>query len=247
MKLLLVLFVSAIGILSASRDAGAIDAQVTLGAPPQFFTDRVAGTIPFPASAPAAMQNHVRVSVGPKCGAPPSNGRISGLILFTDIHEKGKAGIPPGNAAIQIVTVSGTRWKFNPENKTCDVAEPFNFEVIEYFDNVAGAPSRDHHITIECLISRYEAKVAVKTAILPLPAAVRPFPGWGAGYPYTNAAEKAAIRAQVNANTTANWGYHYSYDGCHTPPKTPTATKHYLRYKLSYPGGPSGAVTQTAN
>ncbi len=247
MKKFLVPIVSVAGIFLAPQIAVAIDAQVSLGAPPAFYTDAVAGTVPLPASLPAAARNHILNSIPPKCGAPPNNGHVSGLVLYTDIHEKGKVGIPAGDVAVQIVTVNGKRWKYNPANERCDIVEPFTTEILEYFDNVPGGPSRDHHITVECLKSRYDVKVSVETAILPLPPGSRPIPGWSAGFPFTTAAQRAAIRAQIKANTTAKWGYRYAYDGCHTPPMTPSRTKHYLRYRLDYPGGPSGAIVQTGN
>ena len=227
--------------------SNATDASVSIGAPPLFYTDKRANSIPFPSSAPPTMVTHIRNASGPKCQAAPSNGRLSGFVLFTDIKERNQAAIPAGNAAIQIVTVKGKRWNFNPATEACDKEEPVVVEIMEYFDNPGGGPSRDHHITVECLVSRYDVRVSVETAIIPLPANVRPFAGWRAGLPFTNAAEKAAIRSRIKANTSAKWGYRYAYDGCHTPPKTPTKTKHYMKYRLSYPGGPSGSVTTTGN
>jgi hypothetical protein len=126
---------------------------------------------------------------------------------------------------------------------------PFALVLTEYFVSPpGGGPALDHHATAECCESRYSERVSVDTALLPLPATARPpIPGFGAGYPYRTAADRAAIEAQIVANAGAQWGYRYEYDGCNNPRLTPSGTAHYLRYRLAYPGGASGAVVMTSD
>lgn len=199
--------------------------------------------IPLPASAPPGIDAHLTQKIQRECGG----GTASGKIIVVDIFQRG-GGIPAGRSAIQTVTVNGARFAMNPATGKCDRRLPYSLVLTEYFDAPAGQAARDHHATAECCESRAQEKVSVRTILAPLPAGARPpIPGFGAGYPYTTPAQRAAIEGQIRRNARVLWGYQYDYDGCNTPRMTPSGKTHHLRYRLRHVGGPFGAITITSD
>jgi hypothetical protein len=207
---------------------------------PDFFTCTPA--IPFPASTPPGARQYLQARQQRECGGGP----VSGKVLVVEISDQ--AGrVPPGLHVVQTVVLEGKRWLPDAATGQCTREMKYGLVLPEFFENPAGQPTLDHQIAVECCEQRFLENVAVETAILPLPPGARPLPGFGAGYAYTTPDEFDAIIDTVRDNTGARFGYRYVHDTCSRPPKTPSGTVHWMRYRLEYPGGPSGAIVVTGN
>lgn len=226
----------------AASDAGAQGVRVGLfsASYPDFFSCTQA--IPFPPTTPPGARQYLQDRQQNECGGGP----VSGKVLVVDISDQ--AGrVPAGLHVVQTVYVEGSRSRPDPATGQCTRKMKYGFVLPEFFENPSGQPALDHHIAVECCELRFVENVTVDTAILPLPPGARPIPGFGAGYAYTTPDQRDAIIDTITDNAGARFGYRYIHDTCHRPPKTPSGTVHWMRYRLEYAGGPSGSTVVTGN
>jgi hypothetical protein len=207
---------------------------------PSFFSCTPA--IPFPPTTPPGARQHAEARQQRDCGGGP----VSGKVLLVEISDQ--AGrVPAGLHVVQIMYVEGSRSQPDPATGQCTRTMKYAFVLPEFFENPAGQPALDHHIAVECCEMRFVENVTADTAILPLPPGARPLPGFGAGYAYTTPDQRDAIIDTITDNAGARFGYRYIHDTCHRPRKTPSGTVHWMRYRLQYPGGPSGSTVVTGD
>jgi hypothetical protein len=225
-------------LVGCAAAGSAQDARVTLVGQPEFHTCENA-LPPTPPTAPAPMAQHLTTKWQNECGG----GQVSTKYLVVSISAQ-VGPIPANQNVVQVVNVSGARYRHNPQTNKCDRRVPYAYVIPEYFTQ---RPALDHHLSAECCEMKFVEDVDVQTAIMPLPAnAAQPIPGWNAGRPYNDAPSKAAIINQLANVWTAHWGYNYVHDTCQRPPTTPSGAVHHLLYFLEYRNGPSGSIIYTS-
>jgi len=216
------------------------DVRISFPSQPNFYT--CVNNIPIPATAGPGIRPALEAKIRRYCPGSQKSGKIM-VFKIGDSQDK----VAANKHVVQTIRVNHRMYKIDPATNKCTRKIPTAYVLPEYWLNTTNMAILDHHVGAECCEMRIKEKISAHTAIMAKPAGARPpIPGFGgAGYAYTTAAQRDNITKALKANAEAKWGYRYEYDGCHNPPKTTSGTTHYLKMRLSYPGGPSGAIVHT--